>query len=273
MHAPQVNIALRAARQAGNVIRRAAENNTPLTVDRKAANDFVTQVDLAAEARIIDVIRKAYPEHGILAEESGEQPGTGDSADHLWVIDPLDGTTNFIHGLPQYAVSIALKVKGRVEHAVIYDPLREEEFTASRGRGAALNGRRLRVTRQANLDGALIGTGFPFRQDQLAHIDAYLEMFRAIAGSAAGLRRPGAAALDLAWVAAGRLDGFFELGLQEWDIAAGSLLITEAGGLVGDFAGGHTHLQRGNIVAGTPKVFKGLLQKIKPHLTDSLKRG
>ena len=224
MHAPQVNIALRAARQAGNLIRRAAENNDPLSVDRKAANDFVTQVDRAAEARIIDAIRKAYPEHGILAEESGEQPGTGAGADYLWVIDPLDGTTNFIHGLPQYAVSIALKVKGKVEHAVVYDPLREEEFTASRGRGAALNGRRLRVTNRA-------------------------------------------------WVAAGRMDGFFELGLQEWDMAAGTLLITEAGGLVGDVAGGHSHLQRGNIVAGTPKVFKGLLQKIKPHLTDSLKRG
>jgi len=273
MHAPQVNIALRAARQAGNLIRRAAENNDPLSVDRKAANDFVTQVDRAAEARIIEAIRKAYPEHGILAEESGEQPGTGDGADYLWVIDPLDGTTNFIHGLPQYAVSIALKVKGKVEHAVVYDPLREEEFTASRGRGAALNGRRLRVTNRAGLDGALIGTGFPFRKDQLAYMDAYMGMFRAVAESTAGLRRPGAAALDLAWVAAGRLDGFFELGLQEWDMAAGTLLITEAGGLVGDVAGGHGHFQRGNIVAGTPKVFKGLLQKIKPHLTDSLKRG
>ncbi|NQY83867.1 MAG: inositol monophosphatase, partial [Alcanivorax sp.] len=184
-----------------------------------------------------------------------------------------DGTTNFIHGLPQYAVSIALKVKGKVEHAVVYDPLREEEFTASRGRGAALNGRRLRVTNRAGLDGALIGTGFPFRNDQMAYMDAYMGMFRAVAESTAGLRRPGAAALDLAWVAAGRLDGFFELGLQEWDMAAGTLLITEAGGLVGDVAGGHSHLQRGNIVAGTPKVFKGLLQKIKPHLTDSLKRG
>ncbi|MFP1682315.1 inositol-1-monophosphatase [Alloalcanivorax sp. C16-1] len=273
MHAPQVNIALRAARQAGTLIRRAAENSDPLKVDRKGANDFVTQVDKAAEARIIEVIRKAYPDHGILAEEGGEQPGRGDGADYLWVIDPLDGTTNFIHGFPQYAVSIALKIKGRVEHGVVYDPLREEEFTASRGRGAALNGRRLRVTGRASLDGALIGTGFPFRKDQMAYLDAYMGMFRAIAEDAAGLRRPGAAALDLAWLAAGRTDGFFELGLQEWDMAAGTLLITEAGGLVGDLVGGHNHLSRGNLVAGTPKVFKGLLQKIKPHLTDSLKRG
>ena len=273
MHAPQVNIALRAARQAGTLIRRAAENNDPLKVDRKGGNDYVTQVDRAAEARIIEVIRRAYPDHGILAEEGGEQPGRGDGVDHLWVIDPLDGTTNFIHGFPQFAVSIALKIKGRVEHAVVYDPLREEEFTASRGRGAALNGRRIRVTGRAGLEGALIGTGFPFRQDQAPHLDAYMAMFRALVGESAGLRRPGAAALDLAWLAAGRTDGFFELGLQEWDMAAGVLLITEAGGLVGDLTGGHNHLARGNLVAGTPKVFKALLQRIKPHLTDSLKRG
>lgn len=272
MHAPQVNIALRAARQAGNLIRRAAENNDPLTVDSKGLNDFVTQVDRAAEARIVEVLRKAYPDHGILGEEGGEVAGQGDGADHLWVIDPLDGTTNFIHGFPQYAVSIALKIKGKIEHAVVYDPLRDEEFTASRGRGASLNGRRIRVTKRAGLDGALIGTGFPFRKDQIPHMDAYLGMFRAVAESTAGLRRPGAAALDLAWVAAGRLDGFFEFGLQEWDLAAGTLLITEAGGLVGDLNGGHSHLERGNVVAGNPKVFKGLLQKIKPHLTDALKR-
>ena len=272
MHAPQVNIALRAARQAGNLIRRAAENNDPLAISAKGHNDFVTQIDQAAEARIIDVLRKAYPNHGILAEESGEIAGQDDGADHQWIIDPLDGTTNFIHGFPQYAVSIALKIKGRLEHAVVYDPLRDEEFTASRGRGASLNGRRIRVTKRAGLDGALISTGFPFRKDQAAHMDAYLGMFRSISEATAGLRRPGSAALDLAWVAAGRVDGFFELGLSEWDIAAGVLLITEAGGLVGDLAGGHTYMERGNVVAGNPKVFKGLLQKIKPHLTDGLQR-
>lgn len=272
MHAPQVNIALRAARQAGNLIRRAAENNEPLSVDRKGINDFVTQVDRAAEARIVDVIRKAYPEHAILAEEGGEIAGSGEGVDHQWVIDPLDGTTNFIHGVPQYAVSIALKIKGKVEHAVVYDPLRDEEFTASRGRGATLNGRRIRVTNRPGLEGALIGTGFPFRKDQAAHVDAYLGMFRAIMEVTSGLRRPGAAALDLAWVAAGRFDGFFELGLAEWDIAAGTLLITEAGGLVGDITGGHRFLGSGNVVAGNPKVFKGLLQKITPHVTEALKR-
>jgi myo-inositol-1(or 4)-monophosphatase len=272
MHAPQVNIALRAARQAGNLIRRAAENNDPLTVDQKGMNDFVTQVDRAAEARIIEVIRKAYPQHGILAEEGGEITGTGEGADYQWIIDPLDGTTNFIHGFPQYCVSIALSIKGRVEHAVIYDPLRDEEFTASRGRGAALNGRRIRVSKRAGLTGALIGTGFPFRADQVQHLDAYLGMFKSIAESTAGLRRPGSAALDLAWVAAGRMDGFFEIGLAPWDMAAGTLLITEAGGLVGDLAGGHGHMDFGHVVAGAPKVFKGLLQKIQPHLTAALRR-
>lgn len=272
MHAPQVNIALRAARQAGNLIRRAADSNDPVAVSQKGLNDFVTEVDQAAEARIIDVISKAYPSHGILAEESGLREGSDDGVDYLWVIDPLDGTTNFIHGFPQYCVSIALKVKGRMEHAVIYDPNRDEEFTASRGRGAALNGRRIRCTRRAGLEGSLIGTGFPFRQDQAPHMDAYLGMFADIAATCAGLRRPGSAALDLAWMAAGRLDGFFEFGLAEWDMAAGSLLITEAGGLVGDLSGGHKYLTSGGIVAGGPKVFKGLLRHIKPHLTDALKR-
>ena len=272
MHAPQVNIALRAARQAGNLIRRAAESSDPVSVTKKGMNDFVTEVDRAAEARIIDVIRKAYPDHSILAEESGMLEGSGDGKDYQWIIDPLDGTTNFIHGFPQYCVSIALKFKGKIEHAVVYDPNRDEEFTASRGRGAALNGRRIRCTNRAGLDGCLIGTGFPFRKDQAPHMDAYLGMFADIAASTAGLRRPGSAALDLAWLAAGRLDGFFEFGLAEWDMAAGVLLITEAGGLVGDLSGGHKYLESGGIVAGSPKVFKGLLQKIKPHLNDSLKR-
>ena len=272
MHAPQVNIALRAARQAGNLIRRAADSNDTPTVSQKGLNDFVTEVDRAAEAKIIDVIRKAYPDHSILGEETGLQPGSGHGADFQWIIDPLDGTTNFIHGFPQYCVSIALKYKDKLEHAVIYDPNRDEEFTASRGRGAALNGRRLRVTQRAGLDGALIGTGFPFRKEQAQHMDAYLGMFAAVAESTAGLRRPGSAALDLAWLAAGRIDGFFEFGIQEWDMAAGVLLITEAGGLVGDLTGGHRFLEQGSIVAGSPKVFKGLLQKIQPHVTDALKR-
>ena len=271
MLAPQVNIALRAAQQAGQLLRRAADDRPRLQVQTKGLNDFVTEIDHACEQRIIDVIRKAYPDHAILGEESGLLPGQGDGNDWVWVIDPLDGTTNFIHGFPQYCVSIALKHKGRLEHAVIYDPNRDEEFSASRGRGAVMNGRRLRVSDRKSLDGALIGTGFPFREGQLPHMDAYLAMFKDVATCTAGLRRPGSAALDLAWLAAGRTDGFFEFGLGEWDIAAGALLVTEAGGLVGDLAGGHKHLQTGGVVAGNPKVFKGLLQKIAPHLNGSLK--
>ena len=272
MLAPQVNIALRAARQAGQFIRRAAEDVQHIKVEQKGRNDFVSEVDRAAEARIIEVLQKAYPHYGILAEESGEIRGQGEDARWQWIIDPLDGTTNFLHGFPQFCVSIALACDGKVEHAVIYDPLREEEFTASRGRGAAMNGRRLRVSTRPGLDGALVGTGFPFRRDQAQHVEAYLNMMRDIMSQTAGLRRPGAAALDLAWLAAGRLDGFWEMGLQEWDMAAGVLLITEAGGLVGDLTGGHNHLKSGNLVAGNPKVFKALLQKIQPHLTDGLRR-
>lgn len=272
MLAPQVNIASRAARQAGRILRRAADNLSAVQVQKKGLNDFVTEVDHASERIIIDILRKAYPQHSILGEESGLLEGSGEGKAWQWVIDPLDGTTNFIHGFPQYCISIALKHNGRVEHALIYDPLRDEEFTASRGRGAALNGRRLRVTNLPGLGGALIGTGFPYRKDQAQHMDAYLAMFRDVARESAGLRRPGSAALDLAWVAAGRMDGFFELGLSEWDVAAGSLLITEAGGLVGDITGGHRYLETGNVVAGSPKVFKALLQALRPHVTDGLAR-
>lgn len=272
MHTPQINIALRAARQGGEIIRRAAEDVGRFVVEQKGLNDFVTEVDRRVEQRIIEAIRKAYPNHGIRGEEHGFLPGQGDGEDWEWIIDPLDGTTNFIHGLPQFAVSIAAIYKGRVEHGVILDPMRNEEFTASRGRGAMLNERRLRVTNRSSLDGALVGTGFPFRKDQAPHVEAYLAMLRDVMSSTAGIRRAGSAALDLAWVAAGRMDGFFELGLQIWDIAAGCLLITEAGGLVGDLAGGNTHLSHGNVVGGSPKVFKGLLQKIQPHLTPGLGR-
>lgn len=272
MLAPQVNIAQRAARKAGQILRRAGEDVQQLVVEKKGLNDFVTEVDRASEQCIVEIIRKAYPDHSILGEEGGLIEGRGEGRDWQWVIDPLDGTTNFIHGLPQYCISIALKHKGKVEHGLIYDPLRDEEFTASRGRGAALNGRRLRVTQPKDLDGTLIGTGFPFRKDQAEHMDAYLAMFKDIASSTAGIRRPGSAALDLAWVAAGRMDGFFEFGLSEWDVAAGSLLVTEAGGLIGDLQGNPRHLESGNVVAGSIKVFKGLLQKIQPHLTEKLKR-
>ena len=272
MHSPQINIALRAARQAGRIIRRAAEDTRRFEVTKKGHNDFVSEVDHASEEAIVQTLRKAYPDHAIRAEEQGYSEGSGTEAEWEWVIDPLDGTTNFLHGFPQYAISIALKHKGRLEHGLIYDPLREEEFTATRGRGAALNGRRIRVTDRKGLEGALLGTGFPFRKDQEKHLDAYLAMLREFIGVTAGIRRPGSAALDLAWVAAGRMDGFFEIGLQEWDIAAGSLLITEAGGLVGDLSGGHEHLKTGNIVGGAPKVFKAMLQTIQPHLGGLLKK-
>ncbi len=271
MHQPIVNIALGAARAAGRVIEQALVRADPLVVESKGQNDFVTAVDRAAEAAIIEAIRKAYPKHAIITEESGRLEGAANT-DTEWIIDPLDGTTNFIHGFPQFAVSIGVQVNGRLEHAVVYDPMRKEEFTASRGRGAQLNGRRLRVSNRATLDGALIGTGFPFRKEQMPHIDAYLAMFKDLAMQTAGIRRPGAAALDLAYVAAGRLDGFWEFGLKPWDMAAGCLLITEAGGLVSDFGGGENHLDRGHIVGGNPKVLKALLKTIAPHVPEGWRK-
>lgn len=265
MH-PTINIATRAARLAGNIIHHQLDKIDQLTISSKSANDFVTEVDHKAEQAIIETIRKAFPDHAILAEESGETAGSND--EYLWIIDPLDGTTNFIHGFPQFAVSIALQVRGRLEHAVIYNPVSEELFTASRGGGATLNNRRIRVSGAKSLAGSLLGTGFPFKQPQ--YLDPYLETFRALHPETAGIRRAGSAALDLAFVAAGRLDGFWEIGLNKWDIAAGVLLIQEAGGLVSDFSGGHNFMETGNIVAGTPKVFKGILQKIKPHLPKEI---
>ncbi|HET8730712.1 MAG TPA: inositol-1-monophosphatase [Moraxellaceae bacterium] len=269
---PMLNMALRAARAAGEIIYQSAERVDLVDIEAKGYNDYVTKVDRAAERAILDVLQKTYPDHGFLAEETGRRDGKGEGADWLWIIDPLDGTTNFVHGLPQFAVSIAVQHKGVTEHAVVLDPMRREEFTASRGRGAAMNGRRLRVTARKGLEGALIGTGFPFRPDQMDHIDAYLGMFKAIASQTAGIRRPGAAALDLAYVAAGRFDGFFEFGLSPWDMAAGDLLIRESGGLVCDFTGGHRYLESGNIVAGNPKVLKALLTTLAPHLEGTLRR-
>ncbi len=267
MH-PMLNTAVRAARQAGRIINRASLDLDTLAIARKQRNDFVTEVDRASEASIIEVLHTAYPDHSILAEESGhDDKGSKTSpaeADNIWIIDPLDGTTNFIHGFPQYAVSIALMQKGVVTQAVVYDPSRDELFTASRGRGAYLNGRRIRVSKRIRIDESLIGTGFPFRK--LDMLDGYLAMMRAVMERAAGLRRPGAAALDLAYVAAGRLDGFFELGLAPWDAAAGSLLITEAGGMVGNFDAEGDYLFSEQIVAGTPKVFSGLIALLQRHV-------
>ncbi|MBH3436157.1 inositol-phosphate phosphatase [Pseudomonas citronellolis] len=269
---PMLNIALRAARSAGELIFRSIERLDTLSVNEKDAKDYVTEVDRAAELSIVTALRKAYPNHGIMGEEGGYLEGSGEGADYLWIIDPLDGTTNFIHGVPHFAVSIACKYKGRLEHAVVLDPVRQEEFTARRGRGAALNGRRLRVSNRKSLEGALLGTGFPFRDSQLDHLDAYLGMFRSLVGQTAGIRRAGAASLDLAYVAAGRFDAFWEFGLSEWDMAAGALLVQEAGGLVSDFTGSHEFLEKGHIVAGNTKCFKALLTSIQPHLPPSFKR-
>ena len=269
---PMLTMALRAANLAADIIAKAADRLDLVDVEAKGLNDYVTQVDKAAERAIIEFVRKTYPTHAIQAEESGFQAGKGGEQEWLWIIDPLDGTTNFIHGFPQYAVSIAIQQHGVTEHAVVLDPLRREAFSASRGSGAAMNGRRLRVPERRGLEGALIGTGFPFRPDQMHAMDGYLNMFKAVAGQTAGMRRAGSAALDLAYVAAGRLDGFFEFGLAPWDIAAGELIIREAGGLVSDFTGGHGYLESGNIVAGNAKVFKGLLTTLAPHLPEALKR-
>lgn len=269
---PMLNIALRAARSAGELIYRSMERVDILAVGEKEANDYVSEVDRAAEQNIIYQLRKTFPNHGFHGEESGFQPGHGDGADIVWIIDPLDGTTNFLRGVPHFAVSIACRIKGRIEHAVVLDPVRQEEFTASRGRGAALNGKRMRVSARRSLEGALLGTGFPFRENQIDSLENYLGMFRSLVGQTAGIRRCGAASLDLAYVAAGRYDAFWEFGLAEWDMAAGSLLIQEAGGLVSDFTGGHHFLEKGHIVTGSPKCFKAVLTAIQPHLTPAMKR-
>lgn len=263
---PALNIAIMAARKAGSIILRHLDRLGTLAVSRKGRNDYVSEVDRIAEEEIIRVIHKAYPDHGILAEESGSRSGN----DYQWIIDPLDGTTNYLHGFPQFAVSIALSNRGRIEQGVVYDPLREELFTASRGSGAFLNDRRIRVSAAKTLEGTLLGTGFPFKQQQ--HLNAYLEMFKVLHQESAGIRRAGSAALDLAYVAAGRLDGFWEIGLKPWDMAAGSLLILEAGGMVGDFSGGDSYHETGNVVAGNPKVFQAILQAIAPSLTPELPR-
>ncbi|MCB1915418.1 MAG: inositol monophosphatase [Rhodocyclaceae bacterium] len=259
MH-PMLNIAVKAARRAGNIINRASTDLAHIKIESKSANDYVTEVDRAAEAAIIDVLRDAYPGHAILAEESG---GTGPEGEYQWIIDPLDGTTNFIHGFTQYAVSIALAKNGVVDQAVVFDPVANDLYTASRGGGAFLNERRIRVSKRTRMNEALVGTGFPFRE--FDHIDAYLAMFREVAQKTAGIRRPGSAALDLAYLAAGRYDAFWEMGLKPWDMAAGALLVQEAGGLVSDLGGESAFLASGNVVAGTPKIFGQLLPIIQRH--------
>ena len=261
---PMLTMALKAARKAGNVIEQGFERLDQIVFESKGRNDFVSNIDKQAEKEIIYVLSKSYPDHKFLGEETGHT-GPADS-DYEWVIDPLDGTTNFLHGIPHFAVSLACRYKGTIEHAVVYDPIKREEFTASKGRGAMLNGRRIRVSNRPGLDGALIGTGIPFNGYALENIDCYLSCLKEIASQTAGVRRPGSAALDLAYTAAGRFDGFWELNLKPWDTAAGILLVRESGGMLSDFQGGNSYEDAGNLVAATPKVFKPLLQIVGKHM-------
>ncbi len=260
-----LNIAVRAARRAGEVIVRGLNNLESLTVTSKGRNDFVSEIDRAAEAEIVAIIHRHYPEHAILAEEGGAHG----EHDTRWIIDPLDGTTNFLHGFPVFAVSIACEHRGRLEHAVVYDPMRQELFTASRGGGAHLDNRRIRVSKQRTLEGALIGTGFPFRAND-RYLDSYFAMLKAATQRTAGIRRPGAAALDLAYVAAGRIDGFWEIGLAPWDTAAGTLLVQEAGGHIGTLTG-QEYRQGGNVITGTPKVYAALIELFAPFVPEELR--
>ena len=259
---PLLNIAVRAARQAGNVIARNIDRFDAFTVSEKSTNDFVTDIDRVAERRIIDTIRRSYPDHAFLAEESGAHGHN----DFEWIIDPLDGTANFVHGFPHVAVSIAVRHRGRLQHAVVFDPLRQELFTASRGSGAQVNDRRLRVATKSDLKGALLGSGFLFRE--LDRLESYLAALQALISGQAQIRRSGSAALDLAYVAAGRLDGFWELGLAPWDIAAGALLVQEAGGIVAEPSGGHDYMRSGDVAAANPKVLRAMLRTIGPPLPE-----
>ena len=249
-----LNIAIRAARAAGNIILKQVDRVHEIPADKKGINDFVSEVDRAAERIIIDTLNKAYPDHSILAEESGHHGHN----EFQWIIDPLDGTTNFLHGFPQFAVSIALQCKSRLEVAVVYDPLKDELFTAVNGQGANLNDRRIRVTKHRHLEGALLGTGFPFKEQE--RLDEYLETFRALFTMTAGIRRAGSAALDLSYVACGRLDGFWEFGLEPWDLAAGVLIIQESGGMVGNLDGSEFKLTNGDIVAANPRLFAEIIK-------------
>lgn len=258
---PLLNIAINAARLAGDVIIRHMEQIDRLQISTKSQNDFFSEVDIKAEQTIIKTITKAYPDHGIIAEESGMQR---EDNEVVWLIDPLDGTNNYLHGFPFYCVSIAVRVKNRTEHAVVYDPLRHECFSATRGRGARLNDRRIRVSKQTQLMNALLATGFPIHN--AVKSQQFIQAFESLFGKCAGIRRTGSAALDLAYVASGRLDGFWEFGLKPWDVAAGSLLIQEAGGLVSDPQGGEDFVRQGDVIAGTPKVFKSLIQTLAPVL-------
>lgn len=257
-------IAIRAARNAGNLIQRSADNVGRLTINKKNKNDFVSEVGCIAEAEMIQVIQYAYPKHSILAKKNGVHQDN----DYTWVIDPVDGI-NYLHHYPQYAVSIALKYKGKIEVGVVYDPLRDELFTAEKGGGAMLNDRRIRVSKQSDISSALIGTGFPFKFPQ--HLDAYLSMFKTLMPQTTGIRCAGSVALNLAYLAAGRLDGFWEIGLKEWGMVAGILLVQEAGGVATDFSFNEHYLQSGNVITGNLKIHQALYKAIEPYVTEQLK--
>lgn len=263
-----LQIAIQAARKAGDAMRRHIAQAGSNPVREKGRFDYVSEVDQQCERIIIDTIRHAYPHHAILGEESGASGG--EESEYCWIIDPLDGTSNFLHGIPHFAVSIALQIRGRTEEGVIYDPLREDLFTAMRGRGAFLNNRRIRVSPRIELEGALFATGFPFRKRR--HIDAYLAMFKDFYEHVEDMRRAGSAALDLAYVASGRMDAFWEIGLKPWDMAAGALMVREAGGVVVDFAGGDQFEHSGNIVAAPFKLVAPMLKVIQSHATAGLKK-
>ena len=267
MH-PMLGIAVKAARRAGNIINRGARELDLLTITSKGPKDFVSEVDREAERTIVETLLASYPDHAILAEE-GTAKGDNADAENVWIIDPLDGTTNFLHGFPQYCVSIALAQRGQVTQGVVYDPVRNDLFTATRGRGAFLNDRRIRVSKRHHLRDCLIGTGFPFRDG--SYLDTYLRMMKTMIEQTAGLRRPGAAALDLAYVAAGFYDGFWEVGLNAWDVAAGSLLIQEAGGLIGDLTGEGDFLHGGQVIAATPKIFAQMVAVLAPFRAEMLR--
>lgn len=261
MH-PMLNVAVKAARRAASLIQRASLNLDIVRVEKKKANDFVSEVDRAAENAIIETILEAYPKHTILAEESGARPN--DTAEYEWIIDPLDGTTNFLHGHPHYAISIALAHNGQIQQGVVYDPERNNLFTASRGVGAFMNDRRIRVSKRVHMNECLIATGFPVVDQSM--MDTYLSILKDVLAKSAGARREGAASLDLCNVACGRVDGFFEFNLKPWDIAAGSLIVQEAGGIVTDLHGENAWLETGDITAASPKVLAQLLHTFAPHL-------
>ena len=272
---PMLNTAIKAAHAAGDIIARSADRIEQLQIENKDKHDFVTEIDRSAEQEIIGILRKAYPDHAFIGEESGEHkpndealekarkinPGV-EPSEYEWIIDPLDGTTNFLSGIPHYAVSIALKKDGKLEQAVIYDPMKDDLFYATRGGGAFLNNRRIRVTKRLSLEDAVIATGIPFRSNQAEVMPTYQNTLSVLSLGTAGVRRFGAASLDLAYVAAGRYDGYWEFDLEQWDIAAGALMVQEAGGIVGDMSGGSSHMQSGNIVAANPKVFKDMIKRL-----------